>query len=179
MKFIIQTIDSSLSMWNPGTNHIDEKTSLIFSVELSDNFRMDIGDDFILCGSSYFEKNINIIGGRKKIDCSIVFHSPSNLDEEFLTNKYLGFGQLNDGELDISIYLNSQKFNYLNSQIGLIKKQNDLYMTFESCDGQSNFQSCIDGHAYLSAWNTSKLELGNLLGVKSLEMGFNLYQNKT
>ncbi len=178
MMFLIERIDSNLSVWNVRSNTLDEQFSIVLEVKPSSNFSMNIDDDYVLCSDEHYTAHNAELMHRKKVNCLVTILDSKYINQDPALVNSLGYGKLIDEDLNFFIHLNSQMFLHLSNQINSMKKINGLFITFSpQLEAESCTQSASENSNKL-VWNRAESKIDSLLVVKGFEFCCNLRQTQ-
>jgi hypothetical protein len=178
MKFLIEFIDSNLSVWNSKLNELEENYFIMFEVKPYSNFRINIDDNYVLCSDEYYKKYKTKLINKKNVSCSVTILGSKPINQEHQLLNSLGYGKFIDEELNLFIHLNSQVFFHLCNQISSMKKINDLFITFRTGPELVRISPSNSENSNTIHWDRSQKKDESLLEIKSFEFGCNLYQIK-
>jgi hypothetical protein len=123
MQFVTKSISKSLRLWGHQEKETLGEFSIQFDISPFDDWHINIDEDLILCGNTYYESHKEWIGRRIQIPCNLSIHNRDTLTQEELLQIGDSFGiaicsKFSEGGIvTFQVFLKGKAFENLLNQL--------------------------------------------------------------
>jgi len=173
MQFVTKSISKSLQLWNHQAKEKLVDFSIQFDISPFDDWHINIDEDLILCGDTYYESHKEWIGKRIQIPCNLSIHNRDTLSQEELLQIGDSFGiaicsKFSEGGIvTFQVFLKGIAFENLLNQLNSSQDIN-LFISIETKD---DVFKIVDSKEQL--WIT-KEDVGKQLPIHVFSLRLNL-----
>jgi hypothetical protein len=175
MQFVTKSISKSLQLWSHQEKEKLGDFSIQFDISPFDDWLINIDEDLILCGDTYYESHKEWIGKRIQIPCNLSIHNRDTLSQEELLQIGDSFGIAicskfgEGGIVTFQVFLNGKAFENLLNQLNSSQHIN-LFISIENKDDVFSIES-FDSKEHL--WRTKEV-VNKQLPIHMFSLSLNL-----